>query len=384
MKIGLLVEPDFLTKHVGVRSVIYTIYSQLKTFSEVCFISNLDGMWFEMHIPYEMILNNNFTSSWYIEGKPEHIPEVYNRAGGKRLYETKCSYKCYFSQIGSDISSLNLDWLFITAPWVISPSLHIPKNIKLAGIVHDLIPNRYVFEKRATQKPFEFAYEHHLGYYFYDRNVDIVFTNSDFSRIEFLKFYNHKNVVTLSPLTPNSLYERDDNEKTARVGRKIILGNFLDERKGLGILKELFSKPNICDELVLYGAIRCPVEKFYSFFKTINMESVRWYPEISSKQLTREFKSSNLFLFPSQNEGLGLPVIEAQCNGVPVLTAPFGSVREVQLNDSHTICWDDIDLVMEKVKSTFRDNQLPETIETLSRSTFSHKKLRDKLIKHLS
>jgi glycosyltransferase involved in cell wall biosynthesis len=50
---------------------------------------------------------------------------------------------------------------------------------------------------------------------------------------------------------------------------------------------------------------------------------------VSEEELTLLYKNSSLFVFPSFNEGFGLPVLEAMQYGIPVITSDLSSLPEV-------------------------------------------------------
>ena len=53
------------------------------------------------------------------------------------------------------------------------------------------------------------------------------------------------------------------------------------------------------------------------------------YEKLSFKEVTECYKKSDILCFPSLYEGFGMPIIEAQAVGRPVLTSNSGAMREV-------------------------------------------------------
>ena len=51
--------------------------------------------------------------------------------------------------------------------------------------------------------------------------------------------------------------------------------------------------------------------------------------KVSQEDLPAIYKGASLFVFPSYYEGFGMPVLEAMCQGVPVVTANSSSLPEV-------------------------------------------------------
>ena len=50
---------------------------------------------------------------------------------------------------------------------------------------------------------------------------------------------------------------------------------------------------------------------------------------IDDAQLARLYQAASVFLFPSFEEGFGIPVLEAMADGVPVVTSNVSSMPEV-------------------------------------------------------
>ena len=59
--------------------------------------------------------------------------------------------------------------------------------------------------------------------------------------------------------------------------------------------------------------------------------------DLSYTQVLKKYKESDLLCFPSIYEGFGMPIIEAQYLGIPVLTSNFGAMKEVAGNGAHLV-----------------------------------------------
>ena len=58
-------------------------------------------------------------------------------------------------------------------------------------------------------------------------------------------------------------------------------------------------------------------------------ECVTWLPAVTDGELAALYSGAAAFAFPSLVEGFGLPILEAQACGVPVLTSSTSSCPEV-------------------------------------------------------
>jgi glycosyltransferase involved in cell wall biosynthesis len=77
-------------------------------------------------------------------------------------------------------------------------------------------------------------------------------------------------------------------------------------------------------------------------FKTIHvsheMERVRFLGYVNDETLAGLYASAALFVLPSQDEGFGLPALEAMASGTPVIVSDGGALPEVVGDAGMTFC----------------------------------------------
>jgi glycosyltransferase involved in cell wall biosynthesis len=66
-----------------------------------------------------------------------------------------------------------------------------------------------------------------------------------------------------------------------------------------------------------------------SFDNFLNLKNLIIKPNVSDLELEELYKTSDLLLFPSLTEGFGLPILEAQYFGLPVITSNKEPMRSV-------------------------------------------------------
>lgn len=198
-----------------------------------------------------------------------------------------------------------------------------------------------------------------------------------------LKNFDH--IITVSNNTKNDLikyYNVDQNKVSAiHLGidepvidkyyrKRIIEGDYLlyigtiEPRKNIeGIIK---SFEDFCDEnkncslkLVLAGKNGWNNKYIYRIINHSNFKDkiiIKNY--VSEEDKKTLFRDAKIFLFPSFYEGFGLPVIEAQSYGLPVITSANSSMLEISNNS--TICVNPYNTneIKEAIKNLYFDKSL--------------------------
>jgi glycosyltransferase involved in cell wall biosynthesis len=103
-----------------------------------------------------------------------------------------------------------------------------------------------------------------------------------------------------------------------------------------------------------------------------NIPNVRLTGKISEEEKVWLYAHCEAFLFPSQGEGFGLPVIEAMQFGIPVFVSPFTCLPEI--SGGHAFVWKDVakQTMTDGIKQfipMFRKN--PDMAEKMRKHAFS-------------
>jgi len=132
--------------------------------------------------------------------------------------------------------------------------------------------------------------------------------------------------VLLSP--EERLQER---ERLLGKGCEMILSvGVLQTRKNtLNMLKALKTLPRQY-KLVLSGGNGYGSEAIHAFIRSESLrERVKLLGYVEDERLAPLYQAASVFLFPSFEEGFGIPVLEALAGGVPVVTSNVSSMPEV-------------------------------------------------------
>jgi glycosyltransferase involved in cell wall biosynthesis len=83
---------------------------------------------------------------------------------------------------------------------------------------------------------------------------------------------------------------------------------------------------------------------------------------LTEEELAGQYTGSDLVLFPSLFEGFGLPIIEAQAAGRPVITSNLSPMKEVAGEGACLVDPHDVDAIRQGVLSVIRDKEFRERL----------------------
>lgn len=221
-----------------------------------------------------------------------------------------------------------VDTLFVPAHTV--PLIH-PKNtiVTIHGLEYEFCPRAYSFWQRlymrwSIKKSCQWA-----------RKVIAVSENTRKDLIRLYKVPENKIKV---------IYEGYDNKfkvqslkfkvlESLRDGYFLFIGR-LEERKNICGMIEAFEilkeKHNLPHKLVLAGKFGYGEENIkYKIANSKYKEDIVLAGYVSDEEKWKLLKNADVFLFSSFYEGFGLPILEAQSAGVPVVTSNVSSMPEV-------------------------------------------------------
>jgi glycosyltransferase involved in cell wall biosynthesis len=177
------------------------------------------------------------------------------------------------------------------------------------------------------------------------RHSAVVFTVSDSSRADILRFYPWADPARVH-VVPNAidteLLEDPGEEEMERVreryqlrGRFILFAGNVKPHKNLERLIRAFAVVReqgghddlqlllIGDDVSRYGSLRRAVEA------TRLRQDVRFFGFVPPSTLSALYRMADVFAFPSLYEGFGLPPLEAMSCGTPVVTSRMAALHEV-------------------------------------------------------
>ena len=168
--------------------------------------------------------------------------------------------------------------------------------------------------------------------------------------------------VDLPSLTLSPDERRRARERLVGAGKQLILsvGVIQTRKNTLNALRALETLPEQY-RLILAGGDGHGSEIVHDYIRRQGLGSrvqVRGY--VSTDELRVLYQSASVMLFPSLEEGFGLPVLEAMANGVPVVASQTASLPEVGGGAALYVDPHDTRDIAEKVRRAVEDSELRE------------------------
>lgn len=159
------------------------------------------------------------------------------------------------------------------------------------------------------------------------RNLSLI-TVSEFSKKEIERVLNFKNEIYVTKLAGDSNVKKVNTQKyNEKYSFEYCLAvGTIEPRKNLNLLLEVFSTDsNPFDKLVIVGKKGWGED----LRKEYNLSNVIFTGYVSEEELDYIYKNAKVFLQPSVYEGFGLPNLEAQMYGIPVLASDISVFNEI-------------------------------------------------------
>lgn len=124
----------------------------------------------------------------------------------------------------------------------------------------------------------------------------------------------------------------------------------------------IFCDSNQYGNLYIVGDLKCDSFNGVYIQEYKSNDRIRFLGRVSDDELIEYYRNAVAFVFPSLYEGFGIPVIEAQACGCPVISSNSSSLPEV-LGESALTCNPlDVNRFAELMNDIFNDNDLRKKI----------------------
>ena len=159
------------------------------------------------------------------------------------------------------------------------------------------------------------------------RRSRAVVTVSEFSRGEIAAFYHvpHGKIAVV----PNAVDEQFRVTGPQRRGEHILAVSSPSPYKGFGLLLDAYAQWTSVDKppLVVVGGVPRSLVREDLDGKAVR--GVKFVGRVDDDELAELSRDALIFVHPSSYEGFGIPPIEAQASGAPVLASAIVPLREV-------------------------------------------------------
>ncbi|MDI9880069.1 glycosyltransferase family 4 protein [Flectobacillus longus] len=165
-----------------------------------------------------------------------------------------------------------------------------------------------------------------------------VFTVSEFSKKEINKYYS-TDLKRISVLYNAVNEEFQCHSYTGIINEKpyFLALSSLSERKNLISLFKAFNlvKETVDNlELLIIGDLSTNSFAQLDISEFINRKDIRFIGRVSDQKIIEYYSGALAFVFPSFYEGFGIPPLEAQACGCPVIVSKETSLPEIFLNSA--------------------------------------------------
>lgn len=211
----------------------------------------------------------------------------------------------------------------------------LPKSCFLVPLVTDLA----VYRLKETYQ-LSRALWWRMQYRYVCRRANLFLAISEFTRkemVEILRIPPEKIKVvlcacspTMRPVTDESLLEQIKEKYQLPKRFVLFVGNF-NPRKNLERLLWAFDlvKEQMPHHLVIAGEQGWKFDKQEALKNICHADAIHFIDYAPDEDMPALYSAADLFVFPTLYEGFGIPVIEAQACGTPVLTSNCSALPEV-------------------------------------------------------
>jgi len=352
MKIGIDASRAFLKQRTGIEEYAFQVISHLKK---------------EIDCDYEVVL-------YVRKGQVKRMHELeFILPHHWSVREIKLPR--FWTQIGLSLEMQKnpVDVLFVPAHTV--PLIH-PKNsiVTVHGLEYEFCPKAYAWWERIYMR-WSIKYSCKWA-----KKIIAVSENTKKDLINLYKVSPEKIEVIYEGVSFSSSQMREGGESASRrsvneqsthysllTTHHLLFVGRIEERKNIIHIIEAFEllkeKYHVSHKLVLAGKPGYGYKKIKRVVqKSKYKEDIIEMGYISEQEKWMLLKYADIFVFPTLYEGFGLPILEAQMIGVPVITSTNASLPEISGEGALTVNPYNKDEIAEALQRILSNNALRDTL----------------------
>jgi glycosyltransferase involved in cell wall biosynthesis len=280
------------------------------------------------------------------QGIPRYIKELYENLKVLEKTEDINVRKFYFpyNKFLGDEFSFEIGSFFYKIPSKIE-LIHIPngffiahrlpEKVKVVSTIHDVNPippkvgNLKYFIKDRLWRYFVFK----RGIKYNLKISDAIIANSTQTRNEVINLGVDKSKVFVVNLGIDKRFLSNGNKKVKKTDYKKFIvgyiGSFATNKNINFILSTAKQLENNNINFQLWGGKTYDYRNLVK--RALGLKNVRFMGFAPENELVKTYDSFDVFVFPSLYEGFGLPILEAQARGLPVIIYKYGKIpKEVR------------------------------------------------------
>jgi len=287
------------------------------------------------------------------------------------VFQAPCSYKQSLRRMFFQTFQLGLkhckDAVFLTTDSKV-PFL-LPKSCVVATVVTDLA----VYRLKETYQLSRVLWWR-VQYRYIRRRVDLFFAISEFTKqelISLLHIPSEKIVVVPCACSPQ-MKPIIDAQTLADLRKKyglperfvLFVGNF-NPRKNLERLMQAFDlakERGIIHHLVIAGEQGWKFDREAVLKGITHRRDIHFLGYVPDEDMPALYSTAELFVFPTLYEGFGIPILEAQACGTPVLTSNCSALPEVGGAGAFYVDPYDVEGISNGIQAVLTDSELSQKL----------------------
>jgi glycosyltransferase involved in cell wall biosynthesis len=241
-------------------------------------------------------------------------------------------YDCFYSALAHVYKEYNLDTLFIMVIHGMR-SIELPWDEYRYKYYHNLLKRLFAFV--ITRSKFLQGYLRRKHIRYMDGLINVknkkIITVSEHSKYSMLYYFPHVDINCITIwFSPNCELGKIEENHNRKKNEYFLMMNANRWEKNIARAVEafdaLFSRRQLKDR---YVVITGCTESCHFLKKIKNKDKFKLLSYIKESELEDMYKRSFAFVYPSLNEGFGIPPLRAMKYGIPVIASSATSIPEV-------------------------------------------------------
>lgn len=173
------------------------------------------------------------------------------------------------------------------------------------------------------------------------KNADHIISISNDTKNDLIKFYNlPPSAITVCHIPYSTDFfdkcRNSDSDMPYKNERYLLYVGHIEPRKNLyrtlSAYRELLEVYPDLPMFVILGKENTKHELYNQFSDLIKKNKLSFTGYVDDKDMTKIYKSAHALIFTSIHEGFGVPLLEAMCAQIPILTSDTSAMPEVALD----------------------------------------------------